>query len=276
MGGLGNQIFQIFATIAFSIKSQSSFRFLSVDTLGGGGESTLRYTFWNTFFSNLKPFLSKILPQMEVIKENTFVYKDIPNSNLSNKNIMLHGYFQSYKYFQKYYNTICNIIKLDKMKEQIVIKYNIHEDYLKNIVSMHFRLGDYKKVSDFHPIMPYEYYKNSLLHIKNVTNNIKLNVLFFCENEDIETVMNTINNLQNDFPNYTFERKFSFLEDWEQMLLMSMCSHNIIANSSFSWWGAYFNSNVDKIVCYPSLWFGEIANIDTTDLCPSEWTKIQV
>jgi hypothetical protein len=92
-----------------------------------GIESTLRYTFWNTFFSNLKPFLSKILPQMEVIKENTFVYKDIPNSKLSNKNIILYGYFQSYKYFQKYYKTICNIIKLDKMKEQIVIKYNIHE-----------------------------------------------------------------------------------------------------------------------------------------------------
>ena len=86
----------------------------------------------------------------------------------------------------------------------------------------------------------------------------------------------TINKLQNDFPNYTFERKYSHLEDWEQMLLMSMCYHNIIANSSFSWWSAYFNSNINKIVCYPSVWFADKANIDTSDLCPKRWKKIQI
>jgi hypothetical protein len=277
MGGLGNQIFQIFATIAYSIKSNNSFRFLSVETLGGGGACTLRYTYWNNFFSNLKPFLSKILPQMETIRENGFRYNDIPISNLSNKNILLHGYFQSYKYFDENYKTICKIIKLDEMKEKIFIKYNLNQDYLNNTISMHFRLGDYKKVSDFHPIMEYEYYKKSLSHIKNITDgNHDLNVLFFCEDEDIETVMKTIDKLQNDFPNYTFERKYSHLEDWEQMLLMSLCFHNIIANSSFSWWSAYFNSNVDKIVCYPSVWFGEKANIDTSDLCPKQWKKIKV
>jgi hypothetical protein len=275
MGGLGNQIFQIFTTIAFSIKSKNNFHFLPLEILGGG-TCTLRYTYWNSFFSNLKPFLIKILPQMEIIRENGFRYNDIPNSNLSNKNILLHGYFQSYKYFQEYYKTIYKIIKLDEMKKELVAKYNINQDYLKNTVSMHFRLGDYKKVSDVHPIMKYEYYKKSLLHIQNITNSINLNILFFCEDEDIETVIETIDKLQDDFPNYTFERKYSHLDDWEQMLLMSVCYHNIIANSSFSWWGAYFNSNLDKIVCYPSLWFSIQTNIDTTDLCPEEWTKIKV
>jgi hypothetical protein len=66
------------------------------------------------------------------------------------------------------------------------------------------------------------------------------------------------------------------LADWEQLLLMSCCHHNIIANSTFSWWAAYFNSWKDKIVCYPSVWFGNIANHDTKDLCPEEWIKIQV
>jgi hypothetical protein len=56
------------------------------------------------------------------------------------------------------------------------------------------------------------------------------------------------------------------------MLLMSCCKHNIIANSSFSWWGAYFNSNADKIVCYPEVWFAN--NTDTSDLCPLEWIKM--
>ncbi|MFM8313149.1 MAG: alpha-1,2-fucosyltransferase [Deltaproteobacteria bacterium] len=60
------------------------------------------------------------------------------------------------------------------------------------------------------------------------------------------------------------------------MLLMSVCKDNIIANSSFSWWGAYFNSNPNKIVTYPSKWFGPIAGHDTRDLCPPEWNKINV
>ena len=58
------------------------------------------------------------------------------------------------------------------------------------------------------------------------------------------------------------------------MLYMSLCSHNIIANSSFSWWGAYFNTNLERRVLYPETWFGPTANIDTNDLCPSDWVKI--
>jgi hypothetical protein len=57
---------------------------------------------------------------------------------------------------------------------------------------------------------------------------------------------------------------------------MSCCHHNIIANSSFSWWGAYFNSYIDKMVFYPSKWFGDTIKNDTRDLCPPEWIKIQI
>ena len=86
----------------------------------------------------------------------------------------------------------------------------------------------------------------------------------------------TIQLLKNEFPTIEFERATNALDDWQQMLLMSCCNHNIIANSSFSWWGAYFNVNPTKFVCYPSVWFGRaMSDVDVSDLFPDEWAKIE-
>ena len=72
-----------------------------------------------------------------------------------------------------------------------------------------------------------------------------------------------------------FERCCCVKTDWEQLLYMSLCNHNIIANSSFSWWAAYLNENPDKVVCYPTLWFGDaLSSYDVSDLLPTEWIKI--
>ena len=101
MGGLGNQIFQIFATISYAIKSKNRFQFLNLTTLGAGS-TTVRYTFWETFFSNIKPFLISELPQpIHVIRENGFPYNELPVREMGNQNVMIYGYFQSYKYFQE-------------------------------------------------------------------------------------------------------------------------------------------------------------------------------
>lgn len=275
MGGLGNQIFQIFATISYSIKSKNQFKFLNVSSLGGGS-CTIRYTYWNSLLNRLKIFLIDNYPQsMHVIREKDFTFNELPINQMIERDCLLYGYFQSYKYFDENYEMICRIIGLGKMKEDLIEKLNLNDEYLKSCVSMHFRLGDYKKLQNYHPLATYDYYKNSLNFIKEQTST-SYNILYFCEDNDIDDVMITINRLEIECPQYNFIRGDNSLEDWEQMLFMSCCHHNIIANSSFSWWAAYFNIRNDKIVCYPSVWFGEISKNNTKDLCPPEWNKINV
>ena len=278
MGGLGNQIFQIFTTISYAIRSRNQFKFKNLNQLGGGS-TTIRYTFWNTFFANLRPFLITELPdKIHIIREKGFPYNELSHLELIlNEDIYLYGYFQSYKYFHNEYSMICRLIGLDKLKEKLLDKLQLNKNDLEKYISMHFRIGDYKKVQEFHPLATYDYYERSLEYIQKSNDpNEKLHILYFCEDVDIEDVSSIINRLQIKFPDYNFERGEKDLADWEQMLYMSLCHHNIIANSSFSWWGAYFNSWEKKIVCYPSVWFGEVAKNDTTDLCPSEWVKIKV
>lgn len=275
MGGLGNQIFQIFATISYAIKSKSQFKFMNVDSLGGGS-TTVRNTYWNTFFSNMRPFLMLSMPAVTVIRESGFPYNELPVREMINKDVLIYGYFQSYKYFQANYNVICRMIGINKMKETLLLKLDLSNDYMENTISMHFRIGDYKKIQEYHPLATYGYYERSLQYLQTQNPTKRFNVLFFCEDVDYDEVAVLINKLSAKFSSYNFRRAINTLSDWEQMLLMSCCHHNIIANSSFSWWGAYFNAFADKRVCYPSAWFGPAARNDTRDLCPGDWIKILV
>jgi hypothetical protein len=275
MGGLGNQIFQIFATISYAIKSKSQFKFINVESLGGGS-TTVRNTYWKTFFSNMRPFLMPSMPAVTVIRESGFPYNELPVREMINKDVLIYGYFQSYKYFQDNYNIICRLVGINKMKEALLLKLNLSNDYMENNISMHFRIGDYKKIQEYHPLATYGYYERSLEYLQTQNPTKMFNVLFFCEDVDYDEVAVMINKLSAKFPSYNFTRASNTLSDWEQMLLMSCCHHNIIANSSFSWWGAYFNAFADKRVCYPSAWFGPAARNDTRDLCPGDWIKVHV
>jgi|LakMenE18May11ns_1017448.scaffolds.fasta_scaffold9951840_2 hypothetical protein len=273
MGGLGNQIFQIFATISYAIKTRNQFKFTNATSLGSGS-TTVRNTYWYSFFSRLKHFTTNEFPQLHIIREKDFTFNELPMINPS-QDIMIQGYFQSYKYFEPNYEIICRMIGLEQMKDELLKKLNYNLTFLNNVISLHFRLGDYKKLQLLHPIMKKEYYSRCLDFIlKKYNKDEKFNVMYFCEDDDLNEVQITISYLSEKFPQLTFIRGENTLQDWEQMLLMSCCHHNIIANSSFSWWSAYFNSWADKIVCYPSVWFGDIANINTKDLCPLNWTKI--
>jgi len=265
MGGLGNQLFQIFTTIAFAIEHKHRFSFPRSISVGN------RHTYWSSFLSALQSFTTSTGHKTLLVREKGFDYSPIvPVSK--DIEITLKGYFQSDKYFKDHYKFICRKIGLGQLRQNIKERYAI--PFNDGLTSMHFRIGDYKTIQDCHPVLAYDYYKNAIeyMSIHAKTNNI----LYFCEENDITHVNNMIHGLRVEFPHIRFERACETARDWEQMLMMSLCSHQIIANSTFSWWGAYFNPCEDKIVCYPDTWFGpKLSGNNTKDLLPTEWTKIK-
>jgi hypothetical protein len=269
MGGLGNQLFQIAFCIAYAIRNKKSFFFKYSDTLDIG---ILRPTYWNNFLKSLKPFTKENIISLNRVNEYQYHYIDFP-ANLDN--IEFFGYFQSYKYFDDQFSNILKFMKIDNFKTTIK---NDFKDLLdNNTISLHIRLGDYKYKQDCHPVMPVKYYINSLSHILNINPEYcNSKVIIFSELDDYNIVENDyLKILKNNFTNLEFILIDSNLSDWEQLLIMSCCKNNIIANSSFSWWGAYFNDYNEKIVCYPSEWFGpKLKDKNMKDLFPLLWNKI--
>ena len=263
MGGIGNQLFQIFALLSYSLTYKIPFHLEHTPVVRKD-----RPFYWDTFLKSLKQFL-KPVTGIAIFNETQFHYLEIPHVPYP---IKLFGYFQSYKYFHSNKDNIERFIKLEQQQNNYKESYNFN-----NIVSLHFRIGDYINLQNHHPIMTIDYYKNALESLISKTSKNHWTVLYFCEEQDINMVNNIIIKLKQFFPELIFTKIDSKYVDWEQMLIMSLCQHNIIANSSFSWWGAYFNPNKDKKVFYPSVWFGPAqGNKNTDDLFLPEWTKINI
>ena len=120
-----------------------------------------------------------------------FKYNEIPGRP-SDKTFRLDGYFQSYKYFEKEQDQIYSLIRLDKHKDTI---RNEASDLLNGptIISMHFRLGDYKEIQDTHPILNYHYYYNSLKYLITQDKNYNVLYVFICIIKIINIVKKSIN-----------------------------------------------------------------------------------
>jgi hypothetical protein len=284
MGGLGNQLFQIFTTIAHSMKINYDVIFAYSWILTTGKE---RHTYWNNFLSSLLKYTTlnsdykltnEYFDKFLIYREQGFQYSNIPF--FTNKNVKLYGYFQSYKYFEEpsVFNKICDMIDLRNQQNDVKFVYkNFFPDEIR-IISMHFRLGDYKSIQQHHPLMPYEYYDNAitnvLIYTRNLQKVLKYQVNYFCEKEDNLIVLDIIKRLEAKYNIINFVKVDDSIEDWQQLLIMSCCHDNIIANSSFSWWGAYFNNTENNTVCYPYIWFGPANKSNVTDLFPNKWVKV--
>jgi hypothetical protein len=281
-GGLGNQLFQIFAIIAYALEHNHTFIFPYSDKLHTG---MIRPTYWSNLLKSLivhtaaNPcymFLNSEINSLPILRESGFQYNKIPFVD-ADKNFALDGYYQSFQYFEKYETQIYEMCDLRNQQTQTKKDF---DNYLGNVftISMHFRLGDYKYNQQYHPIMPKEYYEKSINSILSMITT-PVRVLYFCEQEDNDYVNLVIEYLKKNLTPCIIEfvKVDDTIEDWKQLLLMSCCDSHIIANSSYSWWGAYLSQNTNKQVCYPSKWFGHAAgNVIVDDLFPSYWKRIDI
>ena len=244
-GGLGNQLFQWAVTKSLSVKYDSEYRFeLSYFKSPG----------WNIELDKFKKIVldeydNKI--PLNLISDN-FYFKEIPN------NSFLNGYWQSEKYFISVENLIRDDLKIEEnLKNYIISKYPVLNE---NTVSLHVRRGDYLNSQDCHPVQTIDYYNKSY----DIINDSNINVIVL--SNDIDWCKENLK-----FNNILFIENEVNITD---LYIMSLCKHNIIANSSFSWWGAWLNENKNKKIVSPSKWFGEKANIYTGDIIPNNWIMI--
>jgi hypothetical protein len=171
----------------------------------------------------------------------------------------LFGYFQTEKYFQN--------IK-DDIKKDFTFKEYIRESVsdISNIInnakvfSIHFRRTDYHLYQDAHPFPPDEYYANAI----DKFSDYDFGIVF---SDDIEWCM------QQPLLN-SDKIIFSRNTNYTDLYLMSQCQGHIMANSSFSWWGAWLSSSEQKTVTVPAVWFGPKLNNDIKDLIPEDWNVI--
>lgn len=173
------------------------------------------------------------------------------------------GYFQTPQYFEHIRDDILRTFKLKKRLNKA------NSDMLQkikksgNAVSVHIRRGDYLKFSDIYGCVTDKYYDNAMKYIADHIKKPK----FFVFSDDIQWCRDNIPKC--------YDVVFVDINDgahgYFDMELMKNCKHNIIANSSFSWWGAWLNENPNKIVIAPKQWFNDNR---PTDIIPKDWIKM--
>jgi hypothetical protein len=251
-GGLGNIMFQI--STAYSTSLENNMKLVVDSTNYYGGHHGLD-KYKNNILRKIE--FSKNTISVPGYGEKEFKFNELPKFE---KSVKLSGYFQSEKYFKKHRK---EILELFSPTEEILNKIN--KNYLsileKNTTSIHVRRGDYLHLENFHPTQKENYYQNAIGHLSDDT-------LYLIFSDDINWCKNNFNFIENKI-------FIDNLEDFEELYLMSMCKNNIIANSSFSWWGAWMNKNENKKIISPNTWFGKsLYYHDTSDIYGENWIKI--
>jgi len=265
-GGLGNQMFQYTIAKSIAIKNNDNF---SLDISFYPKQTLRKYelNFFNIEENVAKPesIFSKIKRKLGFAPKEYYMEKEVAvfDKEVFNykDNIILDGYWQNENYFK---DIRAEILKDFTLKKDISKEAN---NYLKKIrnnnsVSLHIRRGDYLNsgTNEVHGICDINYYKRAIKYIDIKVNN----PIYYIFSDDITWCKENFDFLENK--TFVDDTKSAF----DDLELMKNCKHNIIANSTFSWWGAWLNENIEKIVISPTIWWS--ARIDNHIACDG-WYK---
>jgi len=277
-GGLGNQMFQYASGKALALRNRTS---LKVDCqyfdplFLTKAKATIREYELPVFALEVKkaslccvnlyaPFISlktknsfainKVFNPLYISEKRKFFYQTLP----SRKFVYLYGYWQSWRYFRDFEMDIRNDFKfLKPVKDQNLEILN--QIRTSMAISVHVRLGDFGNINT----LPSGYYSKAI----DLMNQKYPDATFFVFSDEPHCASKYFTGL-----NFVLVNGNAGLNSYIDMQLMSQCKHHIIANSSFSWWGAWLNGQPNKIVVAPSVWYDN--NTDTSDILPPDWIRL--
>ncbi len=285
-GGLGNQLFQYAFGLAASRETGHSFA-LDISRFGKEGP---KYTPRHFQLDNFN-ISASVLPIEDSARFHTIVPRMIrkikdrlnrKNDHVFNPDNLkvrdrqyVEGLWQSDKYFKKYANEIRKEFSLKKpygvAAKEIANKIQELNSQGVETILVHVRRGDFvtnQASLSLLGVLDNEYFSRGIDTISEKLDNKSIKHIFVAT-EDPEWVKQNIN----------FKYDFTIIsrpgiEDFEEMMLMSLCKHFVISNSTFSWWSAWLSNNTNKIVVAPKIWMRGKPEVETSDLVPVEWVRI--
>lgn len=272
-GGLGNQMFQYAFFMALKEKNNdvsldtSLYSFVEMhngyelEKSFGIRQPKIKYKKWNL----LKLRAALKFGAKPIVYKDPHYYDAIV---LNSKCMYFYGYWQTEKYFKGIEEKIRNLFIFRNMDE---MNLEIASNMSSNIsVSLHIRRGDYLGCNIYSDVCTEEYYTKAVDLILDKVES-KNNILFYVFSDDIRFSENFIKKINIPYKIIDINTNENSYKD---MYLMSKCKHNIIANSSFSWWAAWLNTNKDKIIIAPKRWFNIDSEEKYKDIIPKRWIRL--
>ncbi len=206
-------------------------------------------------------------PDYKLVRERHYEYDPYISQKLT-KNCTIYGLWQTEKYFEHCKDLILNEFTFKPLKGEENIAFGIKVKK-QNAVSVHVRKG--KDYNHLDKVCTIEYYKKAIQYIKIHVET----PVFYVFTDNKEWVKENFYDLDINYSVCDWN-PVSGKESFRDMQLMSLCKHHIIANSSFSWWGAYLDRNPQKIVVAPQVWFGNKKGffMNQSDIIPDSWVRL--
>ncbi len=272
-GGLGNQMFQYACGRALALRTRDELQIIAEGLEAANAIGDLYRPFSLQKFAiagevigkNEIPLWHRLYSLFEQKVLRRFYVHFEPSLFSKKGTVYLNGYFQSEKYFADYADTIRRELRIqDPLGAAAADTASIvtNDDVS---VSLHVRRGDYVTHPEFGGIADVSYYQRAVAKMQQRVPHAH----FYVFSDDIEWCRNNL-----ALPKDAVFVSGTEMQDYEELHLMSLCRHNIIANSSFSWWGAWLNANPDKIIIAPSRWAHGKKEKDFRDIIPERWIRV--